>query len=303
MNGPARWIPALTVAATVAGGSWSVRAQEPSLAIVLERAGEYVASFQRQLSGVVAEETYVQDIRDTGPLGPRAQLRTGSAHRELKSDLLLVKPEKANRWIQFRDVFEVDGRPIRDRNERLIKLFVEPSPSTAGQVEQIVTESARYNIGNVLRTINVPVFALLILDPKYQPHFKFTRVDPGPPSIARNFTVGDGTWVIRYEEVGPGTLITTSNDRDIPSHGRFWIDPTTGRVLMSELIAEDTAVAGTIVVRYQPGLLPDLLVPVDMRERYLERRNNGRIDGAATYGRFRQFQVKVDEKIAPIKEN
>ena len=85
------------------------------------------------------------------------------------SDLLLVKPEKADRWIQFRDVFEVDGRPIRDRNERLMKLFVEPSSSTAGQVEQIVTESARYNIGSVLRTINVPVFALLILDPKSAP--------------------------------------------------------------------------------------------------------------------------------------
>jgi hypothetical protein len=39
-----------------------------------------------------------------------------------------------------------------------------------------------------------------------------------------------------------------------------------------------------------------------MRERYVERRNNTRIDGAATYGKFRQFQVRVDEKIAPIKE-
>ena len=27
-----------------------------------------------------------------------------------------------------------------------------------------------------------------------------------------------------------------------------------------------------------------------------------RVDGRASYGRFRQFQVKVDEKIAPIEE-
>jgi hypothetical protein len=71
---------------------------------------------------------------------------------------------------------------------------------------------------------------------------------------------------------------------------------------MSELVAEDTLVAGTVVVKYQPDVLADLLVPVAMRERYLERRNNARIDGAATYGQFRQFQVKVDEKIAPIKD-
>jgi hypothetical protein len=303
MNGPTTCIRALTLAVAVAAGGWSAQAQEPSLATVLERAGDYVAGFQRQLAGIVAEETYVQDVRDpvVAGSGPRSQMRS-TTHRELMSDLLLVKPEKADRWIQFRDVFEVDGRPIRDRSERLMKLFVEPSSSTAGQVEQIVTESARYNIGSVLRTINVPVFALLILDPKLQPRFKFARVGAGSPSIARDFTVPDGTWVIRYEETGHGTIITTSNKRDLPSRGRFWIDPATGRTLMSELIAEDFDVAGTVVVKYQSDVVADLLVPVAMRERYVERRHNVRIDGAATYGKFRQFQVKVDEKIAPIKE-
>jgi hypothetical protein len=37
-----------------------------------------------------------------------------------------------------------------------------------------------------------------------------------------------------------------------------------------------------------------------MRERYDIRRGGSRVDGVATYSRFRQFQVKVDEKIAPI---
>jgi len=303
MNGPIRSIPALALAMAIAGG-WSARAQEPSLAAVLERAGDYVASFQRQLSGVVAEETYIQDVREpmlTGTV-PRAPLRTGPMHRELKSDLLLVKPEKADRWIQFRDVFEVDGRPVRDRSERLMKLFVEPTQSTAGQVEQIVSESARYNIGNVMRNINVPVFALLILDAERRDHFKFARVGNGAPAIGGDLKPDDGIWVIRYEETGRGTIITTAFGRDLPSRGRFWIDPATGRVLMSELVAEDTLVAGTVVVKYQPDVVADLLVPVAMRERYLERRNNARIDGAATYGKFRQFQVKVDEKIAPIKD-
>ena len=63
-----------------------------------------------------------------------------------------------------------------------------------------------------------------------------------------------------------------------------------------------STVAGTVVVKYQSDVVADLLVPVAMRERYVERRHNVRIDGAATYGKFRQFQVKVDEKIAPIKD-
>ncbi len=295
---------AISMCAAVAASAASTHAQPMTLDAVLERAGDYVTTFQRQLAGVVAEETYTQDIHDQLPSGttPRAPTRNTPMHRQLKSDLLLVKPEKADRWIQFRDTFEVDGHPVRDRSERLMKLFVEPTAATADQAEQIVTESSRYNIGNVMRTINVPLLALLILDPQRRDHFKFTRVGTGSPSIAGDLKVDDGIWVIRFEEMGRGTMIRTTFDRDMPSHGRFWIDPATGRVLMSELIAEDTLVAGTIVVKYQQDVLADLLVPVLMRERYYERRNTARIDGAATYGKFRQFQVKVDEKIAPIKE-
>ena len=292
---------AIGVAAAAASGG---AAQDLSLATVLDRAGRYVEEFQRHLSGVVAEETYTQDVREPMASGtiPRAPMRGGATHRVLKSDLLLVKPERADRWIQFRDVFEVDGRPVRDRSEQLIKLFVEPTLSTASQAEQIVTESARYNIGSVMRNINVPVFALLILDPDRKDHFKFARAGSGTPTIAGDLRADEGAWVVRYEESGHGTMISTTMGRDLPARGRFWIDPATGRVLMSELIAEDTLVAGTVVVKYQPDVLADLLVPVMMRERYLERRNNVRIDGAAAYGKFRQFQVKVDEKIAPVKD-
>jgi hypothetical protein len=291
-------IVAIAIGVVAAG----VRADEPTLADVLARAGAYVTSFQRQLSGIVAEETYVQDVHDPPQMGPRPQFQPGVGHRELKSDLLLVKPEKADRWIQFRDVFEVDGKPVRDRSERLIKLFVEPSASTASQAEQIVTESSRYNIGNILRTINVPVFALLVLDPARQPHFTFTRANGGSPGIGRDMKAPDGAWVVKYEEAAIDTLITTAFGRNLPCHGRFWIDPATGRVLMSELIAEDFQVSGTIVVKYQQDLVGDALVPVAMHERYIERRNGVRTEGDASYARFRQFQVKVDEKIAPIKE-
>jgi hypothetical protein len=274
-----------------------------TLADVLERAATYVGDFQRQLSGIVAEELYVQDVRMPPSAVGRLSRLPSTSHRELKSDLLLVRPVGADRYIQFRDVFEVDGKPVRDRNERLVKLFLQPSPSTAAQAEQIVDESARYNIGNVQRTVNVPVFALLILDPGNQPRFTFKRTDDGKPAIASDSPppAAADVWVVRYQEVQPLTMIRTTNGRDLPSHGRFWIDGATGRVLMSELIAEDTFLEGTIDVTYRldPGVA--LLVPADMRERYVLRRDSSRVDGRAAYGRFRQFQVKVDEKIAPIK--
>ena len=268
-------------------------AQEPSLDVVLARAGAYIVEFQRQLSGVVSEERYVQDVHPGTSQGVRF-VSPAVTHRDLKSDLLLVKPVGADRWIQFRDVFEVDGQPVRDRNERLMKLFVEPSSTTANQVERIVSESTRYNIGNLVRSVNVPVLALVVLHPDVQSRFRFKRIGGGA-------TVADAAWVIQYREVEHDTMIRTANGRDLPARGRFWIEPGTGRVLRSELIAQDVTIQGTIDVTYQPEPQIGLLVPIEMREHYEIRKDGSRVDGTATYSRFRQFQVKVDEKIAPIK--
>jgi len=279
----------------------------PVLHDVLERATAYVRGFQGQLSGIVAEERYVQEVRYILPsyaIGgmPRASA-TQDLRRVLTSDLLLVKPAEADRWIQFRDVFEVDGKPVHDRNERLVKLFLEPTASSARQAEQIVTESARYNIGSVQRTINVPVLALLILDVANRPRFRFERSDDRKPKLGGEpKATGDaGVWVIAYEEIRSGTLIRTTNDRDLPSRGRFWIDAATGRVLATELVADDPFVRCTIDVKYQMEPAVTLFVPIEMRERYELRKDGSKVEGTATYGRFRQFQVKVDEKIAPIK--
>jgi hypothetical protein len=221
--------------------------------------------------------------------------------RELKSDLLLLKPEGSDRWIQFRDVFEVDGRPVRDRDERLMKLFLQPSSTTATQADNIIAESTRYNIGNLQRTVNVPVLALSILDPATQRRFQFSRAKDEKPKLAA--TPAAGTfWTIEYQEVSAGTIIRTTNGRDMPCRGRFWIEAGTGRVLVSELTAEDTALRALIDVTYQPDPAVGLLVPSVMRERYDVRGDGSRVDGTATYGKFRRFQVKVDEKIAPVKE-
>jgi hypothetical protein len=281
----------------------------PGLEGVLARAGAYVVAFQQQLSGIVAEERYVQEAKTPLPsyaIGtmPRAISVNNDPRRVLTSDLLLVKPRGGDRWIQFRDVFEVDGKPVHDRSERLVKLFLEPDASTASQVEQIVSESSRYNIGSVQRTVNVPVLALLILDPANQPRFEFHRSHDRKPKLGQPPKAADqpDVWVVEYEELRAGTLIRTTNNRDLPARGRFWIEAASGRVLASELVADDPFLRGTIDVRYDMDAALAQLVPVEMRERYDVRRDGSRVDGTATYRKFRQFQVKVDETIAPIKE-
>jgi hypothetical protein len=64
-------------------------------------------------------------------------------------------------------------------------------------------------------------------------------------------------------------------------------------VLVTELIVDSDDVDVTITVRYAETETIDHLVPVEMRERYDSRRQGSRVDGTATYSRFRRFQVEV----------
>jgi|ERR1051326_4826602 hypothetical protein len=284
----------LVVAASLVGRA--ADPPDPVLDGVLKRAGQYVLDFEQQLAGVVAEESYVQTSLGAGgaPLMP-------GGRRELKSDVLMVKPIGSARYLAFRDVFEVDKREVRDRQDRLMKLFLEPGSSTASQVAKIVAESARFNIGRVYRNINLPPFALLFLDPGTQPHFRFRTTNSRRAELAMSSPPPQSTIVVSYDEMRRPTIIQNRDRGDLFSHGRLWIEPATGRVLMTELLADDSDLSACVEVVYeeQPGIAP--AVPVEMRERYLRRRDGSRTEGVATYGRFRQFQVKVDEKIAPIK--
>jgi hypothetical protein len=270
----------------------SLPAREPPLAEVLARAGRYVTEFERQLSGIVAEEQYVQEVRRFGR-GPGSLVNPRRI--TLRSDLLLVRGRPAAAWVQFRDVFEVDGSPVRDRAERLTELFATNAPSRDAQIRKILEVSARYNIGDIERNINVPLLALQFLEPAKQPRFRFRRTAERQPTTVAEPAAHDGAfrvsvemWVIQYEERQTPTIIRATTGKDLRSRGRFWIDPATGRVMMSELVAEDRTVRATIDVSYQSEPLVGMLVPIEMRERYEGRRDQALIEGHATYGRFRQ---------------
>jgi hypothetical protein len=283
------------VVAMLAAASVHAR-QEPSLEVVLARAATYVADYSKRLAGIVAEEHYRQNVQTTTRAG-----RTARQFRELRSDLLLVKPGGADVWMQFRDVFEVDRKPIRDRDQRLYKLFVDaPAADARGQLEAIQAESARYNIGPVTRTINMPILAMLFFERTVQPGVTFTRAKAGNVKRFSGLANAEDVWQIDYRETMPGTIVRGEGGKDLPSHGRIWIDSSSGRILRTELQSEDLVLRAVIDVAYkaEPGL--DLLVPAEMREVYtMRRQDQPRIDGRASYSRFRQFVVTTTEKPKP----
>jgi hypothetical protein len=277
--------------------------QEPTLPQVLGRSAVYVTRLHRQLAGIVAEETYVQ----RSVVSASGVTRASRIVRTLKSDLLLIRLPGRIDYVEFRDVFDVDGKPVRDRQERLSKLFIKPSATGAVQLQQIIDEGARYNVGNILRSINTPLLALAFLTPEMQSGVEFRQAkreqpkpnsNPALPNLKLNaFAVAPEVWTVEFKETSRPTLIKRRNGGDFAANGRFWIDVTTGAVLVSELLMRSTFLNADINVSYQSEPLLGFRVPVAMDERHRTARET--VDAVATYGRFRQFQVTTDVLMKP----
>jgi len=282
----------LTLVSGLTGG-----AQELTLPRVLARATEYVEEAHAQLSGVVMEERYRQRASSPGfGFGNDSYERV-----TLRSDYLLVRPEGSERYFGFRDVFEANGSRVRDREERLTQLFLDGRSTVDRRVQGILTDSARYNVGDIQRNTNTPTLALLFLRQSYKPRFEFERVRDRSPSLGIDEPDGDDIWVIAYRETWPTTVIRRRRGGNLPAEGRYWIDPRTGGVLVTELVLEDEGLESLVTVRYERPEELEHLVPVEMRERYNNRRSGSRVEGTATYSRFRRFQVLVEES-APFRD-
>ncbi|MGE3507923.1 MAG: hypothetical protein AB7N65_03460 [Vicinamibacterales bacterium] len=289
----------------------NAQAQPQAMTDVLRKAGEYVESFQQALSGIVAEEIYLQEVEPHAQLLRRNRRAPAQVEqRRLRSDLLLVRPGPGGGWIQYRDVFEVDGRPVRDREDRLTRLVLTPGAIDSRRARLIREASARYNIGDIPRTMNVPVLPLAVLAPDNQRRFRFSRegtraagasTDASAPELPQTarFRVDVEAWVVQFEEKDGPTLVRTKDGDSVFSRGRFWIEPDSGRVLISEMIVEDHRVRGELLVSYRSEPLLGFLVPVELRERYSETHYPATITGLATYGNFRR--VDRDAASLPVR--
>ena len=138
------------------------------LATILERAGRYVKEYEETFRNLVAEEIYRQ-------WGPNPNVGEGQVVRTLRSELVFVRLPGPLPWGTFRDVFEVDGQKVRDRERRLEKLFFAPKASDVERAEAILNESSRYNLGRAYRNVNVPALGLLFLRPENQKRLAFKR--------------------------------------------------------------------------------------------------------------------------------
>ena len=240
---------------------------------IVVRASEYVDNFVQQFTNVVAEERNVQETRSP------------HKRRELRSDFLLVRPAGAPGWYQFRDVIEVDGKTIGGREDRLAKLFLNPSANQLDQARAISAEGDKYDLtgGGAMYQ---PLLAIGFLQSRYVGRFRYTvgRVDKDS---------GPNVRIVMFEEWSRPTILNTgSANRDFLSHGRFLIDEPTGRVVSTEFDLGRGMSPRQVVTSFRFDETLKMIVPSEMRERI-----GADTPVVATYSRFRRFTVNTEENI------
>lgn len=274
-----------------------------ALEALLSRATAYVDAFGERAVSTVAEERYVQAIVD-GPAIDRAvalawreepgqaRRRTPgvAARRQISADLLMLKT--GDGWFaNFRDVAAVDGKPVKDRGARALQLFTNASGQPVASYARIHEEGARYNLGNVRRTVNIPTMALFVLHPRHIGRFDFELAGTEPID-------GVATTVVRFREKRGPTFIQTGRRDDVFSTGRLWIGED-GSVRQTALGVDEreSGVRVRLEVTYREVASLGRLMPVEMRETYTNVPGDRlrAIEGRATYDNFRVFRVTTSE--------
>jgi hypothetical protein len=262
---------------------------------ILAKAAAHVQRFIAGMSHVVAVETYEQAQQTNGMRAVTLSTRRTRAD-------LLVLPIGESGWVPFRDVYEVDGQRVRDRDDRLTRLLAHFDAQAMEQAVAISNESARFNLnpGFVDRTINTPVTALMFLQAENQNRSSF--------STDGRATIGKvACEIVSFVEQRTPSLI--QSPYAITVRGRFWIEPATGAVLRSELRANAALtengtqmVRAVVTVNYALDRKLGIWVPATMDETY-DVGISGQItrgqslNGHAEYSGFRTFGVTTETSV------
>ena len=150
--------------------------------------------------------------------------------RLLSSDFLIIQvgPE----WAALRKVNRVDGHSEKLTEPGFEDAFDDSWAANMKRLSAMKAESTRYNLGDILREINLPTFGLKVLRKSETPRFVFERA--GSARVE-----GIQTWTIRFREVQGPTLVVGGKGEFLYSKGMLWIEPETGRVLRTEVSVEN----------------------------------------------------------------
>jgi len=254
------------------------------LSAMVARTAAYAEDYGNRLTNIVCEEDQIQKVVDGG--GRTKQQRT------LRSDVLIVKSGALAPQL-FRDVIDVDGKPVRDRDKRASRLFLGRTKSDLEQWRRVASEGARYDIGTKRRAFDGwwTTMALLRRQGTSVNGVRFAKTNDG-------FRLD--------EEPTPSRPATSGPLQGFPlyAHVDVAIGPG-GQVRHSTLLLDNPQRPArfTSEVDYKENPERGILLPNEVRDRFehFRRRGDDRLDVVSSYSKCRQFQVSTEEHVvAPI---
>jgi VWFA-related protein len=275
VGGPEPKTPAVERAAAPTDGK---------LASLLERAGHYASAYESDFSNVVAEEDCHQMVRSDMPADRKLRL--------IKSAAFFVTVPGTLPWTTFRDVWEVDGTKIRNREQRLARLFQDSPADAMTRARAILDESNRYNLGPH-RNVNTPTLALLFLLPENQRRFEFET--KGQERIQ-----GTMAAIVAFRERARPALVAGESADGSPATGRMWIDPDRGIVVKTDVTYDADPLdyehksQARVVTEYRAEPRLGLWVPSQMTETYSWPKA-GPVEATTRYSEYRRFGVTTEE--------
>ena len=287
-----RTVLVLATTLVVAAGGALVSAQKRMDALV-EQASRYVLDYEGSFWLLALDEEQLQWIeRPTNPGSNLSRTNPGggmvaggaTARRIIKSDYLLVQGGEGRGWTPFRDVFSVNGKELRHQDDRMVRMFRSGNVDSYDLAQKLHDQSKAHDLGNVARTINIPMLGMMLLHPDVRERFSVKH--DGSESIA-------GRLVERfnYRETARPTLIKTARGKDLALTGRMWLEPGSGVVVKTEMIAADPVVRAMVTVTFRHDGELAIWVPELMAEYYKASVALDDIFSSSTFSAPRIYQV------------
>jgi hypothetical protein len=227
----------------------------PDLSVpgVVAAAAAYVKAYQEQLTLIIADEAYTQQIRSQIPDDRTTKTRS------MKSEMYFITAP-AGGWMAIRDVVEVDRKPVAGRQDLKSALETLPAAQVAGTFK---AANSRFNIGRTQRNFNEPILSLLVLDARYLGHFSFERKKVERRSGETLVTIG-------FTETTAPTLIRDLQLRPAYSKGELTVEAATGRIRRAQLGVTLGGVTLELTTTFGSDERLGVWVPIRFEERYEE---------------------------------
>jgi hypothetical protein len=243
------------LALAILTGASHVASQAPDTAerSVLGAGAAYVAEYQRQLTSILADETYTQEIVAQRPHDTKMP-RT----RRLRSEVFFMFAPATREWMAIRDVLEADGTRLESRPDLREALQTLSARDAASAFKDY---NSRFNIGQTFRNFNEPTLALLVLDERHRRRFSFDR---------RHVERAGGTVLVTvaFTEKDSPTLIRHVDRGRVFSKGELVVEAATGAIRRTALRGTIEKLRFELTTVYSPDPRLGLWVPSVFTEGY-----------------------------------